>query len=530
MATQLVGDTPLVLDADVVEERELNADVSMNELGHHVDTIVVDVPVGTTLRLLVDSAEFDTTLTVQGPDGLYLFNDDWNGTNSMVQFQSEGEGLYTVRVSSYAPGETGKYTLRAATFSPANISPTALLGDTFDANIVEGAGGPGDPANSSAVWFDVRAGQRIRLRVTSPDFDTTATLFSPSGDSWYNDDANDTGPDGSESNLDSTISAIAPTDGWYQLVVTPYGSRATGRFQVATSYEPPVTVAPDEEIPSMGYAGSQSAGQMFGLFVGITDYAPDDQLYGCADDATFLADAFRHRRLQSTDNQIVLTNRQATRAAFTDALRHIGEQAGPDDMVVIFYSGHGTVVDAVGDEELDGTDETLVFVDKQMRDNDFAALLDELEVDTILVAIDACNSGGFARDIMTQPGRIGLFSSDEDVLSATAEPVAAGGYLSYLMRQAVLGHADAHPRDGALLAGELGDFVIEGGVTHHRQMNPAGVHDPLQRMLIERGSFNWYDSLWVFPRNTDGSALGVEICLDSPPAGGSPAGDAGTCR
>ena len=44
---------------------------------------------------------------------------------------------------------------------------------------------------------------------------------------------------------------------------------------------------------------------------------------------------------------------------------------------------------------------------------------------------------GLAEDWVTAPNRIGLFSSDADVLSDTAEPHRAGGYLSWHRRRGV---------------------------------------------------------------------------------------------
>lgn len=510
-------------------EGALDAPDELDEQGHHVDRYALRMQVGTTVRLSLESSEFDTLVRVNGPDGLRIRNDDfWDGTNSMVQFEATSPEAYEVVVTSYAPGETGAYALELREFEPGREEASLVLGEPWTGAV---STDPETGLGSQEVWFEAAAGERIRLRITSSAFDTTAYLFAPNGQSWFNDDANDTGPDGSESTLDSTIEAIAPTSGRYMLAVSPYSGGSGGAFHVRSIVRPPVVVGPGDEVPDTGYAGSDGEGRMFGVFAGITDYSPDDQLYGCADDATFLADAFRHRRLQAAEDQVVLTDKSATRVNFERAIARVASKAGPDDVVVIFYSGHGGIVpvdDHADRVELDGTDETLVFRDEQMRDNDFARLLDTLNVDTIIVVIDACQSGGFARDIMTAPGRIGFFSSDEDVLSATAEPVGAGGYLSYMMRQAVLGHADARPGDGAMLAGELGDFIIESGVEQHRSMNPEGSNEPLQRILVERGSYTWSDLLWIFPRNEDGSMLDSELCLESAPTGASP--DGNSCR
>jgi hypothetical protein len=509
-----VEPAPLVnwdLAERVVIEDELG-NASPDEDGRHYQVFLLNLDAGSMVRLWVHSDDFDTTLRLRGPVGLDLYNDDyWHGTDSMLQFQAAAAGEHEVVLSTYGPETSGAYQMNAHVFMSEEMSPTLSLGESVTTDLSESDAGPGSGDRNAAVWFEARAGQQIHLRVTSPAFDTTATLVSPSGQHWYNDDANDVGDDGTESTLDSTIDAVAPDDGWYQLIVAPYGNQSAGRFTIRSTFREAVTVGLDEATPNVGFAGTETLGRMYGIYSGITDYGPGDQLYGCADDATNVADAFRSRRLQAPGDQVVLRDKAATSVAFEAAVRDLAARTTEEDVVVIFYSGHGGVqpVDEAADQvELDGTDETLVFIDRQMTDNEFVALMDLFNVNTLILALDSCQSGGFARDFMTVPGRIGLFSSDEDVLSSTAEPVEAGGYLSYMLHQAVLGWSDAMPNDGAMLAGEFTDYMIETAAAQHRNMNPAGSNSPLQRIIIERGSYNWSDMLWVFPRNTDGSSLG----------------------
>ena len=82
-------------------------------------------------------------------------------------------------------------------------------------------------------------------------------------------------------------------------------------------------------------------------------------------------------------------------------------------------------------------------------------------------------------------------SSDEDVLSDTAEPRQAGGYLSWFLRRGVLGDADSRPSDGVLMAGELTDYLHDGFVRDNALMNPPGSLDPAQRLIVQRGSLPW---------------------------------------
>lgn len=483
--------------------------------GFHHQRYKMDVAPGSTTRLWVESPTFDTTLRVVG-EGAEFYNDDfWDGTNSFIQFQSLDGGTYAVDVSSYAPGEVGDYTLHVASYTPEKMGQIVELGDEFEAETTPHGRGPGSNGFGASMWFEARAGQQVTARVTSPDFDTTALILGPTGTTWYNDDANDLGPDGTESTLDSTIDFIAPNDGFYQLLVAPYGSGPAGVFKVRTSYREPVVVGPDAEIPEMGYSGQNREGRILGVFVGISAYV-SSPLYACDDDASFVFQALRERQMIAKEDTWLLTNANATVENLERALEELADQASPDDTVIVFFSGHGGVIAAEGDDELDGTDETLVLYDGDIRDNQFVGWLDEVESDTMILAIDACQSGGFARDFMTQPGRIGFFSSDEDVLSDTAEVVGAGGYLSYFLREAILGRADHRPADGALTVGELSDYLVDGFVEAHDWMNPPQADDPRQRVLIERGSFNWNDVLWIYPRSLDGQQVDItDVVLHS---------------
>jgi hypothetical protein len=362
--------------------------------------------------------------------------------------------------------------------------------------------------------------------VTSAAFDTVATVIGPRGEAWVNDDANDLGPDRADRPLDSTLEMVAPEGGTYHLVVTSYAQGSTGAFRVAVSARPPVILGPGEEAPREGYAGADGQGRVLGLYAGITAYADHSTLYGCADDARFLGAAMRAAHLQGVADQQVLVDGAATRAAFLAGVQALAARARPEDVVVVFFSGHGNVRAApAGDRtELDGVDETIELVDGPLVDTDVAAALRGVRAGTVILALDSCHAGGFADDWVTGPGRIGLFSSDADVLSDTAEPRRAGGYLSWYLRRAVLGEADARPRDGVLQAGELTDFLHAGFVADHAQMNPPGSNAPYQLLVAARGSVPWTQALWLYPRAGDGAMAPLPaVPLTSAPPGGAKA-------
>jgi hypothetical protein len=515
---------PPVPLADGVVNAMLEPGDDTDEGGRFADTYLVHLDRDERIRVWVGSQMLDTMLRVRGPGGVDLDNDDFvpGSLDPLIEVAAPEQGDFLVQVTAFAPGQAGPYDVGLQRLDPA-VGPT-VQGETDQLlTITPGGAGPGIAAGAS-LWLDVRAGERLRIRVNSAEFDTTAAVFAPGGEVWINDDGGDAGPDGTERPLDSTLTLVATRAGLYHLLIAPYRGMGAGSFRVRVASRPPVVLAPGEAVPSVGFAGRRGEGRILGLFAGISDYADRSDLYACADDATLLARAFRERGLQSPEQQVVLADINANVAAFTAGLQQLASRSTPQDVVVIFFSGHGGTepVAETDRADIDGTDETIVLYDNSLRDNEVVALIDQINADLIILALDSCHSGGFARDFLTRPGRIGLFSSDEDVLSDTAQPLLAGGYLSWTLRRAVLGEADFRPTDGVLFAGELTDFLHLGFVRHHEEINSEGGTAPMQWLVAQRGSITWNDTLWLYPRGPDGELLPVpDIALDSaPPSGG----------
>lgn len=477
-----------------------------DESGRHMRAYEIDLEPGRRVRFRVPSGDLDPVLRIEGPDGLSVENDDaFPGTlDAMLELVPPVAATYRVIVTTAPSGQTGRFTLRVSARDEAGTGPRIELGQSTSAMLGDQVFDPDFGAGASMLHFVAQGGSIVRLRVTSPDFDTIATVLGPNGQRWVNDDANDLGPDGRERALDSTLVIAIPESGTYQLIVSAYGGHGRGSFAVATTLRPPVIVRAGEAAPSGPFAGPEGRGRIYGLYAGITEYVQQGRLYGCADDARLLGEAMRAARLQRVDEQIVLLDAQASRQAFLAGIDRIAQHAQPDDVVLVFWSGHGNVQPTANDpRELDGLDETIVMIDGALTDGEVVAALDRVRAGTIVLAFDSCHAGGFADDFVTRAGRMGLFSSDEDVLSDTAEPRRAGGYLSWYLRTGLIGHGDHKPRDGVLYAGELTDFLVDGFVADHRLMNPEGGLDPSQRLVVRRGSIAWSQVLWAYPRGED---------------------------
>ena len=99
----------------------------------------------------------------------------------------------------------------------------------------------------------------------------------------------------------------------------------------------------------------------------------------------------------------LLRDLDATKAAFLGAIWREGGDLEPNDLLVVFYSGHGGQVKDFDGDEATGLDSTFCLADGAMTDDDFAAMLEHLQC-RVLVIADACNSGTIARAPVTFDG------------------------------------------------------------------------------------------------------------------------------
>ncbi len=151
---------------------------------------------------------------------------------------------------------------------------------------------------------------------------------------------------------------------------------------------------------------------IYALFVGIDAYpAPVNPLRGCVNDVTRMRDLLAARLAGSMDRFAprLLANAQATRQGIIEAWRgHLG-QAGPDDVALFYYSGHGSQEKAppeFWDFEPDHLNETLVCYDSRLdggwdlADKELAQIISEVAANGphLAVILDCCHAGSGTRD------------------------------------------------------------------------------------------------------------------------------------
>lgn len=460
--------------------------------GEFADVYRIQATPGQQLVATVSSTDFDTYLMVIGPDSDRKENDDLAGRpgESEVEMTLAESGEYRVVVTSYEPGETGNYSLtinQGATgqSSQANRDVTELsIGSQASGSLQAGDGTLSGGEYRDMYVFEGTAGQTVSVAMRSQSFDTYVGLITPSGEQVDNDDWE------GDTRLSRVDHVLAET-GRYRVMATSYQAGEEGDYEVEVTQAGADATAVANADVGLGPA------QVYGVFVGISDYGGRaSDLSFTAEDAERVSQALQSTGAMSAENAVVLTDSRATRANVEQAVREIGARAGPDDMFVFFYSGHGAQVPRSGPQpsDPDALDETLEFYDARITDDEFAALLSEIAPGVALIALDACYSGGFSKDVVSVPGRMGLFSSEEDVISAVAAKFRAGGYLSQFFADAVGRRLADLNGDRTTSALELSQYLhnryradVESS-TGDDYVRTGGPQLGYQHLVVDRGS------------------------------------------
>jgi hypothetical protein len=140
--------------------------------------------------------------------------------------------------------------------------------------------------------------------------------------------------------------------------------------------------------------------------------------------------------------------------------------------------------------DADGYDETLALSNNTITDDEVNELFNQLSAGTQLIILDSCFSGGFAKDVISRPGRMGLFSSDEDVPSLVAGKFQAGGYLSYFFQDAITGGNADFDGDNSINAMELSQYIHERYNFESLSKGPSTFDTPdfgYQHLVADRG-------------------------------------------
>ena len=206
----------------------------------------------------------------------------------------------------------------------------------------------------------------------------------------------------------------------------------------------------DNEVPSevkklsLQYAGEQPKPVLHLYSVGVSDYASPDlqSLKYAAKDAQQFADIVKHSTgdLYREVKPLVIVNKSATKQNVEQSLAQLARDARPDDVVMLFFSGHGV---REGEDTYFMTTDGIA-ADPAPTGVDFGYIKKRLNAMVqkgckVVLFMDACHSGAMQtksgiRDLsMTLPGMIGFYSSTRLEESAESDKLGNGAFTRALL-------------------------------------------------------------------------------------------------
>ena len=142
------------------------------------------------------------------------------------------------------------------------------------------------------------------------------------------------------------------------------------------------------------------------LLIGISKYEVLPRLPGSKNDIELVRQVLLSRYGFSDHNVHVVRDEAATRDGILSSLNKIVKEAGPNDVVYVHYSGHGSQVeDLNGDEPDDQLDETIVPQDGRtegvadITDDELEGIFSQLKTSQAVVVLDSCHSGTATRGL-----------------------------------------------------------------------------------------------------------------------------------
>ncbi len=225
-------------------------DDAETEEGGRYDAYVFTAEAGQRFTFDLVSSAFDPVVRVGRMEGDVFtelaMNDDGPDTelNSRLVFSAPDAGTYVVRATALSEGDTGDYKLSLSEGPAPVVAAGIAIGDSVDGELTESDGRSADGYAADRYRFEGREGQRIRIDLTSSDFDSYLELFDDAETSLTTDD--DGGPEG----LNARINFTLPRTGAYVIQARGF-SDATGDYTLKVS-----EIAPDRPPQAIAFGAT----------------------------------------------------------------------------------------------------------------------------------------------------------------------------------------------------------------------------------------------------------------------------------
>ncbi|MBW4483433.1 MAG: trypsin-like peptidase domain-containing protein [Tildeniella torsiva UHER 1998/13D] len=220
---------PIALGASV--QGQLNDTSNVLPDGSFYNPYRFEGQAGQTVTIAMNSQDVDPYLILLAADrdDFSVQDDDSGGDlSARISVQLPYTGSYIILANSYGQGESGRYQLQLSQTGGGQGGPTpstpSSTGLRQQGNLGPGDGTLQDGSYYQEFGFQGRAGQSVRLRLESPDFDTYLILLDEAGNRLAeNDDAN-------PNNTNSEMVVTLPRNGTYSVLVNSYEAGGQGRF------------------------------------------------------------------------------------------------------------------------------------------------------------------------------------------------------------------------------------------------------------------------------------------------------------
>lgn len=188
----------------------------------------------------LNSSDFDPTLRIgrlerSAFDQLAENDDGDDGLNSYLVFTAPTRGDYVIRATSFDGEGRGDFTLSLADGPPPAQVRTLMLGQSQEGSLGDASGSNEAGQRADPYRFAGREGQRVRLTLTSSDFDAYLELFRETAtgrESLATDD------DGLGQGTDSRLIHVLPADGTYVVEARAF-SGGEGGYRLSLDDLPP---------------------------------------------------------------------------------------------------------------------------------------------------------------------------------------------------------------------------------------------------------------------------------------------------
>lgn len=220
-----------------LQGRLASADPESDDGGNY-DAFVVRARSGERFAIDLTAEDFDPVLRVGRMEGAVFtelaMNDDGpdTGLNSRLVFTAPQAGEYVIRATALNGAGEGAYTLAVAQGPEPAPAQAIEIGATVQGELAAGDGKSESGRFADAYRFSGREGQRVRIDMSSSDFDTYLQLFDDSRVSLAEDD------DGAAEGTDSRLTFTLPRTGAYIVEARAFSEETGGYVLTIAEIEP----------------------------------------------------------------------------------------------------------------------------------------------------------------------------------------------------------------------------------------------------------------------------------------------------